>query len=247
MTGRATADAAERTRDSTRTRGEILDVATAQFAAHGYDGSRVDEIAALTRTTKRMIYYHFGGKKQLYMAVLERAYTRIRAAEREVNLDHLDPVAAVRRVAEVTFDHHGSHPDFLRLVSIENIHNAEHVKELVETADLGGPIVSLLDEVLRRGRAQGAFRADVDAIDVHMMISAFCVFRVANRHTFGTIFGRDLLDPGRHDHYRTMCGDMILRYLAAADPLSQDATESRRAPGRQRRTSGRSLPRSTAT
>ncbi len=210
----------ERMRDGARTREEILDVATSEFAAHGYHGSRVDEIAALTRTTKRMIYYHFGGKKQLYIAVLERAYTRIRAAERQVNVDDLDPVEAVRRVAEVTFDHHGGHPDFIRLVSIENIHNAEHVKELVDMVDLAGPVVSLLDGILRRGRAQGVFRSDADAIDVHMMISAFCVFRVANRHTFGTIFGRDLVDPSRTDHYRTMCGDMIVRYLAAGTPPS---------------------------
>ncbi|MDG4825244.1 TetR/AcrR family transcriptional regulator [Asanoa sp. WMMD1127] len=207
--------APERVRDSARTRAEILDVATAEFAARGYDGSRVDEIAALTRTTKRMIYYHFGGKKQLYIAVLERAYSRIRTAERGVDVDDLDPVDALRRVAGVTFDHHGAHPEFIRLVSIENIHNAEHVKELVEMVDLAGPVVSLLDGILRRGRAQGVFRADVDAIDVHMMISAFCVFRVANRHTFGTIFGRDLVDPARHDHYRAMCADMIVRYLAA--------------------------------
>jgi AcrR family transcriptional regulator len=208
----------ERTRDSARTRTEILDVATSEFAAHGFHGSRVDEIAALTRTTKRMIYYHFGGKKQLYIAVLERAYTRIRAAEREVKVDDLDPVEALRRVAEVTFDHHGAHPEFIRLVSIENIHNAEHVKELVEMVDLAGPVVSLLDGILRRGRARGIFRSDVDAIDVHMMISAFCVFRVANRHTFGTIFGRDLVDPSRTDHYRAMCGDMIVRFVAAGAP-----------------------------
>ena len=206
------------TRDSARTRTEILDVATSEFAAHGYAGSRVDEIAALTRTTKRMIYYHFGGKKQLYIAVLERAYTRIRAAEREVKVDDLDPVEALRRVAEVTFDHHGTHPEFIRLVSIENIHNAEHVKELVEMVDLAGPVISLLDGILRRGRARGIFRPDVDAIDVHMMISAFCVFRVANRHTFGTIFGRDLVDASRTDHYRAMCGDMIVRFLAAGTP-----------------------------
>src|SRR5262245_26759011 len=84
----------DRVRDAARTRQEILDVATAEFAAHGYHGARVDEIAALTRTTKRMIYYHFGGKKQLYIAVLERAYVRIRSAEREVTIDHLDPVTA---------------------------------------------------------------------------------------------------------------------------------------------------------
>ena len=207
---------AERVRDAARTRGEILDVATAEFAAHGYNGARVDEIAALTRTTKRMIYYHFGGKKQLYIAVLERAYTRIRSAEQQVNVDQMDPVSAVRRIAEITFDHHEAHPDFIRLVSIENVHNAEHVKELTAMVDLGTPVIRLLDELLARGRASGAFRTHADAIDVHMMISAFCVFRVSNRHTFGAIFGRDLVDPARHDYYRAMCGDMIVRYLVGS-------------------------------
>jgi AcrR family transcriptional regulator len=218
---------AERVRDAARTRGEILDVATAEFAARGYNGARVDEIAALTRTTKRMIYYHFGGKKQLYIAVLERAYARIRTAEQQVNVDHMDPVTAVRRIAEVTFDHHEAHPDFIRLVSIENVHHAEHVKELAEMVDLGTPVIRLLDELLERGRESGLFRPGIDAIDVHMMISAFCVFRVSNRHTFGAIFGRDLVDPTRHDHYRTMCGDMIVRYLAAdAVPKPRSRTRS---------------------
>jgi len=211
-----TALPAERVRDAARTRAEILDVATAEFAAHGYNGARVDEIAALTRTTKRMIYYHFGGKKQLYIAVLERAYTRIRSAEQQVNVDEMDPVSAVRRIAEITFDHHEAHPDFIRLVSIENVHNAEHVKELTAMVDLGTPVIRLLDELLARGRASGAFRTHADAIDVHMMISAFCVFRVSNRHTFGAIFGRDLVDPARHDYYRAMCGDMIVRYLVGS-------------------------------
>ena len=217
---------AERIRDAARTRGEILDVATAEFAARGYNGARVDEIAALTRTTKRMIYYHFGGKKQLYIAVLERAYARIRSAEQQVNVDEMDPVSAVRRIAEITFDHHEAHPDFIRLVSIENVHNAEHVKELTAMVDLGTPVIRLLDELLARGRASGAFRTHADAIDVHMMISAFCVFRVSNRHTFGAIFGRDLVDPARHDHYRAMCGEMIARYLVA-DPGPAPATVRR--------------------
>jgi AcrR family transcriptional regulator len=204
----------ERRRDKDRTRGEILDVAADEFAERGYNGARVDEIAARTRTTKRMIYYYFGGKKQLYMAVLERAYARIRAAEQAVQVDHLDPVTAIRRLAEITFDHHEAHPEFIRLVSIENIHHADHIAELPGLVDLSMPVVQLLDGILRRGRKTGVFRTDVDAIDVHMMISAYCFFRVANRHTFGALFGRDLVDPARRDLYRGMLGDMIVRYLA---------------------------------
>jgi AcrR family transcriptional regulator len=206
--------AAERRRDKDRTRAEILDVAADEFAERGYNGARVDEIAARTRTTKRMIYYYFGGKKQLYTAVLERAYARIRAAEQAVEVDHLDPVTAIRRLAEITFDHHEAHPEFIRLVSIENIHHADHLAELAGLVDLSMPVVQLLDRILTRGRDTGVFRTDIDAIDVHMMISAYCFFRVANRHTFGALFGRDLVDPARREQYRDVLGDMIVRYLA---------------------------------
>jgi AcrR family transcriptional regulator len=213
MPPRQAAEPAERQRDAERTRNEILEVATREFAANGYAGARVDDMAERMRTTKRMIYYYFGGKEQLYIAVLERAYTAIRKAEREVDVDGLDPETAVRRIAELTFDHHESHPEFIRLVSIENIHHAEHMRRSRAIAELGSPAIDLLGSILERGRAEGVFRRDVDAVDVHMMISAFCVFRVANRHTFRTLFDRDLAEPALRDRYRTMIGDMVVDYL----------------------------------
>jgi AcrR family transcriptional regulator len=211
----AMAAAPERQRDAERTRNEILEVATREFAANGYAGARVDDMAELMRTTKRMIYYYFGGKEQLYIAVLERAYADIRRAERGVDVDGLEPAAAVRRIAELTFDHHESHPDFIRLVSIENIHRAEHLASSPVLAELAGPALQVLTGILERGRAEGLFRADVDALDVHMVISSFCVFRIANRHTWSVIFRRDMLDPARRDHYRRLLGDMVLEYLTA--------------------------------
>ena len=204
----------ERRRDRDRTQAEILEVATAEFAEHGFSGARVDEIAERTRTTKRMLYYYFGNKEGLYVAVLERSYAGIRAAEQSIDVDHLDPCTAIRRLAELTFDHHEEHPDFIRLVSIENIHRGEHMSDRL--ANLNTPAIDLIARILERGRADGVFVRDVDAIDVHMMISAFSVFRVANRHTFGTIFRRDPLDPARREHYRRMVGDMVVDYLTAA-------------------------------
>src|SRR4051812_46622655 len=204
-----------RIRDAARTQAEILDVATQEFARAGYDGARVDEIAARTRTTKRMIYYYFGGKEQLFTAVLERAYGVIREAEQELDVEHLDPVAAIRRLAEVTFDHHEQHPDFIRLVSIENIHRAEHMQDAGRFADLNTPALDLIGRILSRGHADGTFTRAADAVDVHMMISAFCVFRVANRHTWSTLFARDPLDPELRERYRRMVGDMVVDYLTS--------------------------------
>ena len=203
----------DRQRDAERTQREILDVATREFADQGYAGARVDEIADRTRTTKRMIYYYFGSKERLFVAVLERAYATIRAAEQTIEVDHLDPTAAIRRLAELTFDHHESHPDFIRLVSIENIHRAEHIAGRDDFAGANSPAIELIERILARGRADGSFTREVDAVDLHMMISAFCVFRIANRHTFGAIFDRDLIDPGLRDGYRQMLGDMVVAYL----------------------------------
>jgi AcrR family transcriptional regulator len=207
----------ERQRDPERTREEILDVALREFARHGYSGARVDEIAARTRTTKRMIYYYFTSKEQLYIAVLERAYSTARDAERHVDVDHLEPVAAIRTLAELTFDHHESHPDFISLVAIENIHHGEFIAKSAALAELNTPAVSVIARILERGYASGAFRRPAVALDVHMMISALCFFRVSNQYTFGTIFGVDLLDPARREHYRKLVGDMVVSYLTTAD------------------------------
>jgi AcrR family transcriptional regulator len=206
----------DRQRDAQRTKSEILEVATREFADRGFAGARVDEIADRTRTTKRMIYYYFGSKERLFVAVLERAYATIRAAEQTIDVEHLDPVAAIRRLAELTFDHHESHPDFIRLVSIENIHRAEHIAGRDDFAGQNSPVIELIEAILARGRRAGSFTSDIDAVDLHMMISAFCVFRVANRHTFGAIFDRDLTDPVLRDRYRQMLGDMVVLYLGAS-------------------------------
>ncbi|MGH2914699.1 MAG: TetR/AcrR family transcriptional regulator [Solirubrobacteraceae bacterium] len=202
-----------RRRNAAATRAEILDVAGQEFAEHGFAGARVDRIAARTSSTKRMLYYYFGGKEQLFLAVLERAYAAIREAEQAIDVEHLEPAAAIRRLAELTFDHHEANPDFIRLVSIENIHRAEHLARSQRIASLNSPAIDLIARILARGRASGAFTRDADAVDLHLMISSFCVFRVANRHTFGLIFDRDPLNPALREGYRRMLGEMVVAYL----------------------------------
>ncbi|MGH3378784.1 MAG: TetR/AcrR family transcriptional regulator [Actinoallomurus sp.] len=212
----ATPASAERRRDADRTRAEILEVAQREFARQGYAGARVDEIAALIRTTKRMIYYYFGGKENLYIAVLEKAYAEVRAAESTIDVEHLAPVEAIRTLAELTFDHHDAHQDFIKLVSIENIHRAEYLQQSEVLANLGTPVTDLISRILAAGRASGAFTAPADAVDVHMMISSFCFFRIANQHTFGALFGRDLTAPEHRERHRAMVGEMTVAYLTGA-------------------------------
>ncbi|MFF0910023.1 TetR/AcrR family transcriptional regulator [Microbacterium enclense] len=206
---------AEARRDAERTRSELLSVATEVFAEDGFSGARVDEIAARTRTTKRMIYYYFGGKEGLYRAVLEEAYRGIREAERTIDVAHADPLDAIRTLAELTYDHHVGHDAFIRLVAIENIHRGEFVRQIEALRAQSQPAVGRIEEILERGRAAGVFRADVDALDVHLVISSYCVFQVANRYTFGHLFDVDLAASDRRPHLRAVIGDLVVSWLTA--------------------------------
>lgn len=206
-----------RRRNAAQTRENILRVATAEFSAHGFSGARIDEIAGLTSTTKRMIYYYFGSKEGLYLAVMESAYRVIRSLEEQLDIDHLEPVEALRVLAELTYDHHTSHKDFVRLVAIENIHHAAIISKSEVIPDLNLTAIDTAERVLRRGVEAGVFRDDVDALDLHMIISSYAVFHVANRYTFQTLFGRDLLDEARHEGYRRIAGDIAVSTMLKCD------------------------------
>jgi AcrR family transcriptional regulator len=199
--------------DAQRTRADILAVARAEFVEHGLSGARVDAIAERTRTTKRMIYYYFGSKEGLYSAVLEQAYSGIRSSEAMLALEDLDPLTALRRLIEFSFDYEDSHPDFVRLIAIENIHQAGYLKRLPTIQSVNAEVIATLDSILAKGRAQGVFVRDCSAVDLHLMISGLCFYRVSNRHTFGAIFGCDLSAPEVRERHKAMIVDTIVGYL----------------------------------
>jgi AcrR family transcriptional regulator len=195
---------------------DILNIATEEFATNGLSGARVDEIAERTRTSKRMIYYYFGGKEGLYQAVLEKAYMDIRALEERSKLLEMEPRAAMRKLIELTFDYDETHPQFISLVSVENIHQAKHLINLQSIKDVNASVIRTLSAILERGRKEGVFRSDLDPVDVHLLISAFCFFRVSNRHTFGAIFERDLSDPKLRKRHKKMIMESIERLIAVS-------------------------------
>jgi AcrR family transcriptional regulator len=204
---------AVRRRDPERTRAEILQVATTEFARVGYSGARVDNITALTRTTKRMLYYYFEGKEQLYVAVLEQAYGDIRAIEQQLDLKHLSPVEAIRTLAELTFDYHDKHPEFIRLVADENVHDAEHLRDSKQLGGLNSPILSLIQSILNRGYRDGVFHRRVKAIELHTLMSAVCFYRVSNQATVEAIFGYDMSAPSARRRQRLFIAEIFASWL----------------------------------
>jgi AcrR family transcriptional regulator len=204
---------AQRTNDPEGTRRDILDVATQEFAEKGFSGARVDRIAARTKTSKRMLYYYFRGKEGLYIAVLEEAYRKIRSIEATLDLAHQPPEEALRTLVGFTFDYQNAHPEFIRLVINENILHGAYVAQSKDIRRLNRAVINAVGELLARGQRDGAFRPDLDPVDLHMSISALCFFNVANRATFSTIFKRDMSSRKALAERRRQVVDLILRYV----------------------------------
>jgi AcrR family transcriptional regulator len=194
-------------------RARIVQAAMDEFASRGFKGASMDAIAARTHTTRAMINYYFGSKEKLYLAVLEDVYSEIRQAEGGLDLDHLAPVEAMRRIVEFTFRYYIDHENFVRLVIAENQAKGRHLRKSKAMRTLNRPIVERLSRVIERGQAEGSFRAGIDPLDVHMAIAALGNFNVSHQHTFSAIFQRDMGAKGNVAARCAVVTDLVLRYL----------------------------------
>ena len=196
-------------------RRNILDVARAEFVENGLSGARVDHIAAKTKTSKRMIYYYFTDKEGLYRTVLEEAYSQIREYERTLDLGALSPPDALAALAGFTFDYHADHEDFVRLVMIENIHHARHLKMSGIISSLNSSAIDMIREIYARGLAGGAFRAGIDPMNIHLTISALSFYNVSNRASIVQVFAHDMASPAARTDRRASMIDTVIRSVRA--------------------------------
>ena len=202
-----------RTDAADATRVSILDAALEEFSRQGFAGARLEAIAAQAGCAKRMIYYYFEHKEGLYLAVLERAYRDIRQSERALDLAALPPADAIRQLSHATFDYHENHPAFVRLVALENIQEGKFISKMAMIEGVNHSAIDDLADILRRGKESGEFRDDLAPADLHMVISAFCAFRVDHRYTFSKLFGRDLMDTQLRAHHKALLVDTLMRLL----------------------------------
>lgn len=200
-------------RDRERTRREILEIAFAEFAENGLSGGNTDAIAARANITKRLIFYYFKSKEELFTSVLDMAYAKMRVAEEELHLEALEPEAAIRRLAEFTFDFDQANQEFVRLVTIENIHRGRHVRNSARLREMTRPIIGQIAAMLEKGIRSGAFRRGIDPYELHMTLNALCFFSVANRHTFEAQFSWDMSSPKAKAQRRREIADLLWRYV----------------------------------
>jgi AcrR family transcriptional regulator len=204
-----------RTRDADRTQQQILRAAMGEFSTAGLGGARIDAIAERAGVNKKLIYYYYGSKDALFLAVMEQTYADIREAERELHLQELPPIEAVRRLVAFTWEHYLAHPEFLTLLNSENLHQARHLKQSTRVREMNSPLIQTLGEVLERGRREGLFRGGVDPLQLYISIAGLAYFYLSNNHTLSAIFGRDLMAPKALNQRLSHITDVVMGYVLA--------------------------------
>lgn len=203
----------ERLRDADRSQSTILAAARDEFAEYGLGGARMDRIAERAGLNKRLIYYYFEDKERLFGAVLEQAYSDIRAEENALRLLDLPPADAVRRLVEFTWTYYLQHPEFMTLLNSANLHKGRHLAGSERAREVNSQLVDTLAAVLERGRREGIFRGGVDPVQLYVSIAGLAYFYLSNSHTLSAIFGRDLMTLKARGQRLSHMTDVILGYL----------------------------------
>jgi TetR/AcrR family transcriptional regulator len=202
-------------RDAKVSRKRIVHAATREFARWGYDGARMDAIAARARVSKTLLYHYFDSKEGLFIAVMEEIYQVMRQHHQELLLQKLEPAAAIEHLIRSVHRLFVVRQDILTLLNSENLYKASHIRKSKVIPTLYDPLLDALVDIHRRGAAAGSFRRDVDPVDLYISISGLSYFYIANNHTLGFIFHQNLLDPERLAAREQHIVDLIIGYLTS--------------------------------
>ena len=195
-------------------RDNILRAATKVFAKHGFAGGRIEQISTAAKSHDRMIYYYFGSKEALYIAVLEDTYRRFNQAEQALALDVRQPVQALGELIRFVWRYYQKHPEFITLLNTENLHRGKYIAKSERAREYSSPVIAITDSVLRSGAEQGLFRAGLNARDVYLMIASMAYFYLSNRFTLSSFLGENLEAPEALAHWEGFVVDAVQRTCA---------------------------------
>ncbi|MFH7825828.1 TetR family transcriptional regulator [Kluyvera chengduensis] len=197
----------------------IFTAAITVFAEHGLAGARMEQIAGEAQTTKRMVVYYFKTKEQLYQAVLQYVYSRIRETEQQLGLENQPPVEALVQLVKWSVRYHAEHADFMRIICMENMQRGKWLLASGDLKRLNKSALSLLEHILHRGQTQGIFQPEIEARDVHRLISSFSFYQVSNFYSFNSLYLDgplpDIDDEALITHHSELAVKAILRFVIA--------------------------------
>lgn len=195
------------------TQESILRAATKIFAKHGFAGGRIDQISKAAKSHDRMIYYYFGSKEQLFIAVIEETYRRFNEAESKVVLNMENPVDDLTTLVRFMWNYYQQNPEFITLLNSENLHRGKHISKSMRAREYSSPAISLMQTVLEHGVAKKIFRPDLRARDIYLMSAALAYFYLSNRYTLSSFLGEDLAAKESLDHWESFITSAVIRQV----------------------------------
>ncbi|MFV8381959.1 TetR/AcrR family transcriptional regulator [Corynebacterium hindlerae] len=192
----------------------VVEVALTQFARTGFEETKIDTIAHESGMSKRMIHYHFGDKKGLYLAALKLAIAHLRPEPQDMELESTVPVEGVRKVVEVIYRRITSHPCAVRLMVLENLFGWGDMKNSNPLADQSVVLLQM-DKLLMMGQDAGAFRSGISAVDVYSIITSICFHRTVYNATFNNLYSIDLEDEANFEGNLNLVIDTVLAFLTS--------------------------------
>jgi AcrR family transcriptional regulator len=215
-----TAKAPQR-RNADATRAKILQAALGEFSERGLPAASTDDIAERCGVNKRMIYYYFGSKEGLYLAALESVYEKLVALEQEIEIEHLDPPAAIEAIINLKIDYYVANPEFISFLSMENFYKARHLRKSKKLDMFKSPLTDVIARILERGQRSGQFRHDVEPVNFYVSICGLCIMYFTNQHTLGVIFGRKMTRDDNIQRHKKTVVDIVLSYLQTPDAVRE--------------------------
>lgn len=206
-----------RSRDPERTKAQLTEAALSEFADHGFHGARVDRITRAVGCNPRLLYHYFGSKEKLYVAVIEHIFADIRAQERDLELARLEPLAAMRRLVEFTYDFFDGNPLFVKMARNENMLEGKFIVQTEAVRTSSQPLIDAISGIIARGLADGVFRHRYDALQIYISIVALSAYHLNNGHTLTAIFGVDLLSPEWRQERRAHTIAMVMSAVTGGD------------------------------
>jgi TetR/AcrR family transcriptional regulator len=171
-----------RVHDAKGAREAILNAAEEVFAEHGFDGARVDAIAARAGYNKSLLFQYFGDKLSLYAEVAKRARRNIRELEARVLAPLLEDVtvasdshrfrAFLETAIRALFDYLLEHPRLMRIILWEQAEGWQTFAKMPSQFERED--IDQLRKLFSRAGSAGLLRSDFDPLIQLVLAEQMC-------------------------------------------------------------------------
>ena len=206
-----------RPRSAAGSRDALLAAGTELFAEHGFDGAAVSDIARKAGVNAAMISYHFGGKRELYLAILATIFEEIVADVERIAASTAPAGDVLRQViAAIGEAATHRHPHFCTMMLREVLTGGPRLESLAQPVR----VLAAVERIISRGVREGTFRP-VDPLLTHLSLVGSLVFFFATTRFRQRVL-RDGLrrEPPAGNAYVRHLQDLIIEGLAVRTPVA---------------------------